>query len=138
MIDRPPRSEVAQNLIEELQNQVQKSSLNCGDKQSLVSSLGDLKQQSFITSLFALVDRINPPPTICNMPARKFLSDCKTVRNSIAHNARLDDNVDLLKLSDGLRHFVMVLIWTMNHIPDVSVNVPASTLQPDSIEMRMI
>jgi len=138
MIDRLPRSEGAQKLIEELQEQVQKSALDDRDKKTLVSSLGDLRKQSFGTALFALVERINPPPTIHGMPGRTFLSECVGVRNRIAHNARLDDSVDLAKLSDGLRHFVMSLIWTMNRIPDISVNVPASTVQLDSFEMRFI
>ena len=138
MIDRPPRSVAAQKLIEELQKQVQKTALDDRDKKSLVDSLGELRKQSPRTALLALVDRINQPPTICGMHAREFLSKCVGIRNSIAHDARLDDSIDLAKLSDGLRHFIMSLIWTMNHIPDVSVNVPASTVQLDSLEMRMI
>jgi hypothetical protein len=138
MINRLPRSEIAQKLIEELQEQVQKSALDNREKESLVSSLGNLKEQSFRTALFALVDRINPSPTIDGMPARKFLSKCVDVRNSIAHNARLDDSVDLTKLSGGLRRFVMSLIWTMNRIPDVSVNEPASNVELDSLDIRLI
>jgi hypothetical protein len=138
MIDRLPRSEVAQKLIEELQDRVQKSDLDDGDKKSLVSSLGNLREQSFRTALFALVARLNPPPTIDGMPARIFLSECVDIRNTIAHNAMLGASVDLAKASDGLRHFIMSLIWTMNGIPDVSVNVPPSTVQLDALEMRMI
>lgn len=138
MIDRLPRSEAAQKLIEELQGQVRRSALDDPDKNSLVSSLGNLREQSFRTALFALVDRINPPPTIDGMPGRTFLSECVDIRNKIAHNAMLDASVDWVKVSAGLRHFVMSLIWAMNRIPDVSVNVPASTVQLDSFEMRML
>jgi len=138
MIDRLPRSEAAQKLIEELQYRVQESALDDGDKKSLVSSLGNLREQSFRTALFALVARLNPPPTIDGMPARKFLSECVDIRNTIAHNAMLEASVDLAKASDGLRHFIMPLIWTMNGIPDVSVKVPPSTVQLDALEMRMI
>src|SRR5208337_345227 len=116
MIERLPRSVAAQKLIQQLQEQIQKTALDDRDKKSLVSSLGNLRQQSFTNALFALVDRINPPPTIYDMHAREFLSDCVDIRNSIAHNARFDDSVDLAKLSDGLRLFIMSLIWTMNHI----------------------
>ncbi|MGA7500041.1 MAG: hypothetical protein WBX00_25200 [Isosphaeraceae bacterium] len=138
MIDRLTRSEAAQKLIEELQDRVQESALDGGDKKSLVSSLGNLREQSFRTALFALVARLNPAPTIDGMPARKFLSECVDIRNTIAHNAMLGASVDLAKASDGLRHFIMSLIWTMNGIPDVSVNVPPSTVQLDALEMRMI
>ena len=138
MIDRLPRSEAAQKLIEELQDRVQESALDDGDKKSLVSSLGNLREQSFRTALFALVARLNPSPTIDGMPAAQFLSECVDIRNTIAHNAMLGTSVDLAKASDGLRHFIMSLIWTMNGIPDVSVNVPPSTVQLDALEMRMI
>jgi len=130
--------EAAQKLIEELQYRVQESALDDGDKKSLVSSLENLREQSFKTALFALVARLNPPPTIDGMPARKFLSECVDIRNTIAHNAMLEASVDLAKASDGLRHFIMSLIWTMNGIPDVSVKVPPSTVQLDALEMRMI
>jgi hypothetical protein len=138
MIDRLPRSEAAQELIEELKEQVQRSALDDKDKESLVSSLGNLKEQSFRTALLALVEGINPPPTINSMPAREFLSECVNVRNRIAHNAKLDDSTDLAKLSDGLRYFVMTRIWAMNPTPDVSVNLPPDAVQLDSYERRMI
>jgi hypothetical protein len=138
MIDRRPRSEAAQKLIEELQEWVQKSALDDRDKNSLVSSLGNLRDQSFRTALFALVDRFNPPPTIDGMPARPFLSDCVDIRNKIAHNAMLDAGVDLVKMSAGLRYFVMCLIWAMNRIPDVSIKVPADAIQVDSFGMRLL
>ncbi|MGO9916895.1 MAG: hypothetical protein ACLQIB_19620 [Isosphaeraceae bacterium] len=51
MIDRLTRSEAAQKLIEELQDRVQESALDGGDKKSLVSSLGNLREQSFRTAL---------------------------------------------------------------------------------------
>ena len=138
MVDRPPRREAAQKLIEELQGQVQKSALDDRDKNSLTSSLGSLREQSFRTALLTLVDRITPPLMIDGRPGRAFLSECVDIRNSIAHNAMLDADIDLARVSAGLRHFVMSLIWTMNRIPDVSVDVPPSTAQVDSIEMRLL
>jgi hypothetical protein len=138
MVDRLPRSEGARRLIEELQEQVQGSALDERDKASLVSSLGTLRDKSFRTSLFASVERITPPFTIEGMPGRTFLSECVDIRNTIAHNAMLDASVDLNKASTGLRNFVMSLIWTRNRIPDVLVNVPASTVQMDSFEMRLL
>lgn len=72
MIDRLPRSEPAQKLIEELQGQVRKSALDDRDKNSLVSSLGNLREQSFRSALLAMVDRIEPQPTIKACPAARF------------------------------------------------------------------
>ena len=138
MIDRLARSEAAQNLIAEFQGQVQKSALDARDKDSLVGSLGNLKEQSFRNALLALADRITPALQIGGRPGRRFLSDCVDTRNSIAHDARLDDTLDLAKLSDGLRGFVMSLIWTRNRIPDVSVTVPPSTVQLDTFELRLL
>jgi hypothetical protein len=138
MIDRLPRSKAAKRLIEELQDRVRESALDDGDKNSLVSSLANLREQSFRTALLALVAKLNPSPTIDGIPGRTFLSTCVDIRNSIAHNAMLDSSVDLANVSAGLRHFVMSLIWTMNRIPDVSENVPPSTIQLDALEMRML
>jgi hypothetical protein len=138
MIDRLPRSEAAKKLIEELQDRVQESALDDGDKKSLVSSIANLREQPFRTALLALVAKLNPPPTIDGMPGRTFLSKCVDIRNSIAHKAMLDTSVDLANVSASLRHFVMSLIWTMNRIPEVSVSVPPSTIQLDGLEMRML
>jgi hypothetical protein len=138
MIDRLPRSEAAQTLLEELQKQVQDSALDTNDKKSLISSLENLREQSFRAALLALVDKLRPPPTIGGMPGRKFLSKCVDIRNEIAHNAMLDATVDLVQLSAELRNFVLMLIWTMNGIPNVSVNVPPSTVQPEALIMQVV
>jgi hypothetical protein len=50
------------------------------------------------------------------------------VRNSIAHGRILDPAIDLKKISEGLRHFVMMLIWTVNHFPSFSIELPASAI----------
>ena len=138
MIDRLPRSEAAQKLIEDCQKQVQNSSLDDRDKESLMSSLESLREQSPRTALLNLVDRIKPPPMINGVQGRKFLSQCVNIRNSIAHNANIDPQIDLVDTSKGLTHFVMSLIWMMNNVPDVTVHVPASTVQLDFLKIRLL
>jgi len=128
MVDRAARGDAAKALIKEFQERVRSVGLDKREADSLCGSLAHLNEQSFGSALTALADRIVDPQEICGKPLRKFLSECLSVRNTIAHNAALGPETNLQELSDGLRHFVMTLIWTANCIPSVSIDVPASAI----------
>jgi hypothetical protein len=137
LIQRGIRSDAAQVLIADFQERVRTAGLDQKEADSLVGALGTLKDQSFPSALFALVERMASPRTIQDTPLREFLSACVTTRNKIAHNAVLDPSTDLNKLSAGLRQFAMMMIWTINRIPDFSVDVPASTISVPSMHIRV-
>jgi hypothetical protein len=128
MVDRAARSDAAQKLIREFQERVRCAGLKQREADSLCGALAQLNEQSFNSALTALADRIADPPEVRGKPLREFLSECVATRNRIAHNAALKPETNLQELSDGLRHFVMSLIWTANHIPTVSIDIPASAI----------
>lgn len=128
MVDRAMRSDAAKALIKEFQEHVHSVGLEKCEADSLCGALARLNEQSFGSALKALADSISEPQEIRGKPLRKFLSECLSVRNTIAHNAALGPETNLQELSDGLRHFVMTLIWTANRIPSVSIDVPASAI----------
>jgi hypothetical protein len=132
MVDRAARSDAAKSLISEFQKRVRSAGLDEQEADSLCGALAQLNEQSFSNALAALADRITDPPQIHGKPLRKFLADCVAARNRIAHNAALEAALEaetnLQELADGLRHFVMTLIWTANRIPPVSIDVPPSTV----------
>jgi len=126
----PPeeRCEAAKSLIEKWKNEARNASLEAGDAEALRSALGTLKRHSFKAALVAYARRIDNPPQVKGRPLLDFLSDCVDARNAIAHDAILDPKTDLNALSDGLRLFVMKLIWTLNGIPSISIDVPPSAV----------
>ncbi len=64
MIDRPPRSEEAQELLTEFMRTVKESDLSEKDKESLRGALASLHEQSFSSALMSFVDNISEPKEI--------------------------------------------------------------------------
>jgi hypothetical protein len=137
LVDRASRSAAAKALIKEFSDRTQSAGLDQKETDSLVGAIASLNEQSFPSALFALVERIANPIPIQGMSLREFLSACVTARNRITHNAVLDPSTDLSKLATGLRQFAMMLIWTINRIPDLSVDVPASAVAVPSMHLRI-
>jgi hypothetical protein len=128
MVERSMRSEAAIELIKQLQDQVRSAGLEAREAASLIGALAQLCERSFSSALIELGRRIKTDEKFCDKPLTKFLSHCVDVRNRIVHNATIPDDVDLNKVSDGLRKFCMMLIWTYNQIPSVTVQVPGSVV----------
>ena len=137
IVDRASRSDAAIRLLEEFQERVRSSGLDKRDADSLCGSLAQLRTESFRSALFALAARIQDPLSIQGKPLREFLSECVDARNALAHDA-LGSKTNLHALSDGLREFVMRLIWTTRHIPPVFIQVPASTISMDGMAIRLL
>lgn len=137
IVKRASRSNAAKNLIKEFVALTETSGLELKEVNSLKGTLTNMNDESFPSALFALIDCFEKPIAIQDKPLREFLSDCVKTRNNIAHNAILDPSTDLNKLSAGLRQFAMMMIWTINRIPDFSVNVPASEVSITSWNTRI-
>lgn len=137
IVERAGRGDAAKVLIKEFQDRARSAGLDQKEADSLAGALASLNDQSFPSALFALVERIANPKTIQDIPLREFLSACVTARNRITHNAALDPSADLNKLATGLRQFAMMLIWTINRIPDLSIDVPASAVSVPSMQIRV-
>jgi hypothetical protein len=148
------RSILSETSIKDFQRQVgefQKQGVNAGlaqkdldsmkrEMDSLNGSLARLMEQSYREAVNKFLDKLSSPAAIKGQDARKFLNECIDVRNTIAHNAVIGPSIDLAGMAEGLRHFVLSMIWTLNHIPNVSVEVPASTIsfQPGAMRIKAI
>jgi hypothetical protein len=137
IVKRASRSDAAKTLIQNFIELTKSSELDDKEKSSLVGTLTNLNDQSFPSALFSLIERIENPIKIQDAPMREFMSECVKTRNKLAHNAALDSTTDLNKLSAGLRQFAMMMIWTINRIPDFSVDVPASAVSIVSNHIRI-
>lgn len=113
VVDRGGRSKAAKALIEEFRERVRCAKLEPREAASLQGALARLHEKSFRSSLFELADKISDPIEVAGMPLRQFLSRCVNTRKCIVHNYGTIPDTDLRELSDGLRHFVMKVIWTI-------------------------
>jgi hypothetical protein len=134
LIERKPRNAASQALIHQFQAQVDKaatrkhSPLTEAEAKSLNGALAALKEESFSSALTRFVRSITAPTHIKGVPLRRFVSNCISARNRIAHNAEPDTKLQLPDLTAGLREFVLTLIWTRNNLPPLSISIPPSAV----------
>jgi hypothetical protein len=132
LVDRRPLSDKAKKVLQRFQEElkIKRSdfSLSSDETKSLEGSLGSLQKESFSTALKRLGKEIATPVEIHGMPIPDFLSYCIIARNNIAHTAEPETKVPLGKLSDALREFVVMLIWTRNKLPSLTMNRPPSAV----------
>ncbi len=134
LVDRKPRSEVSKQLIERFTTQLEKaktrkrSPVLSAEAQSLRGALSALREESFSNALARLGRSVATPTHIQGIPVRRFLSACIDARNKIAHNSDPKPSHPLPLLTGGLREFVLDLIWTRNHLPPLTFNIPASSI----------
>jgi len=139
LIERKPRSDNAKTVIDCFLGQLSASGLTSGELTSLSSSISNLrKYESFGSAFRDLVKRIENMESIAAMPKLKFVSKCIDARNSIAHKVNLDSNINLAELTKGMRELAMALIWTRNQFPDVSLEIPASSINMEKFESRVL
>ena len=146
LIERRARSDASkkalQHFIQELSEYAADSAnpLLPEEAKSLEGVLGSLREESFRTALTRLGKQIDQPAEICGMTVSKFLSACVDARNRIAHHADPETNIPLGDLSKSLREFVLMLIWTRNELPNISLNTPPSTVSipPGELKIRVM
>ena len=132
LIQPEQRGEPAIALLEEFTVLIDKAKqdkrLNGRDADSLKGSLARLHERSFPSALMEFLGGVQSPTEIKGQPIRKFFSKCIDIRNSIAHNASVDPNLNLDEFSRGIREFALGIIWTFHQIPSILIDVPASTV----------
>jgi hypothetical protein len=140
LVGRKKRSAEAQEVLRGLIDLVKGASLPEEEKVSLVGSLGRLWEESFGTTLRGLAASIQEPKELMGRPLIEFVSDCVNVRNQVAHRASLGSHVNLSQMTAGLRKLILTIIWTVNQIPSLSIDVPASqfTLKAKGTSIRLI
>jgi hypothetical protein len=136
LVPRNNRSDKAIELLKKFQIVVSQS-LDEHEAASLNGALAHLREESFRRALMRLIERFNLLTHIKGRPVKQFLSDCIETRNRIAHSADIDASTNLSELSSGLREIILTLIWTLNRIPSVSVDVPASKVSTSAQEFSL-
>jgi hypothetical protein len=140
LVDRSMRSTHAIELIRKFQKEVRMAGLEAREADSLMGALAALHERSFSSALVDLGRSVQTEEKFGDKPLREFLSSCIEIRNKIVHNAAPSSDMDLNKMSDGLRKFCMGLIWTHNQIPHVSVQIPGSvvTIPEGGLSIRVM
>tara|TARA_B110000879_G_scaffold118709_1_gene157721 strand:- start:769 stop:1776 length:1008 start_codon:yes stop_codon:yes gene_type:complete len=139
LIERSPRSDNAKKAIDELLKKLLEFKLTESELTSIKSSISNVrKYESFGTAFRNLVSRIENPSDFAGMPISDFVSKCISTRNAIAHKATLDPKINLDQLTKGMREFSMQMIWTKNGFPGVSLEIPASSIQMEKFETRVM
>ena len=140
LVSRRSRSQEAQDLIDVFVKSIQKSTLRDGEATSLISGIGGLKVESFRSALMRIADHNDENITIEGLSLRDFFNECVNVRNDVAHRTQVKSDLSLGKLTRGLRRVVLMLIWSRNHIPSLSIDVPASqvTIPAGGMSMRLL
>lgn len=138
LIVRKQRSEGAQLLIDNFIQQTKDSALSKKEVASLVGSLGHLKEQSFSSALTEFARSIKNPKEINGKTIKKFISECISIRNKIAHNAKLNKMINLEETSKTLRELALSIIWTQNSFPQVSVYRPADKIDIGEMTFKLM
>lgn len=146
LIKREPRSFASQALIRRFQAHVERatrrksSPLLREEAESMSGALAALAEESFSSALTRFVGRITAPTHVRGVPLRRFISSCISARNRIAHNAELDVSLELARLTTGLREFILMIIWTRNHLPPFSIQTPPSavSIPAGGLKMRVL
>lgn len=89
--ERKERSEMAVNLVESIMSLASNSDLPDGEKQSLLSSLKDLKEESIGRTCRELVGKYLAGNQYGGMAAKKFFNECYSMRSQLVHDGELED-----------------------------------------------
>lgn len=138
IIKREMRTEKSQKLIDEFICLTNSSEISDLEKNSLIGSLGNLKEQSFSSAFTSFARRITSPATILNMPVVKFVSECIKIRNKIAHNVAIDQMPELENFTNNLRKMAMSILWSENSFPELSAYRPADRVEMQKFEIRFL
>jgi len=146
LVERRPRSRVAKELIARFTAQLQRASkrkrspISRAEMQSLSGSLSALREESFSSALTRLGRSLANPTHVQGIPVQRFLSACIEARNKIAHHAEPKTPYPLTQLTNGLREVAIGLVWTRNHLPQLTFSIPASAISapPGSVAVRVL
>lgn len=146
LVERRPRSDAAKEVIKHFKKQLRELAadgahpLQLAEAASLSGVLGSLNEESFSSALSRLGKQITEPKDICGMSIPNFLSLCIDTRNKIAHHAEPETPIPLSELSNGLRNFVLMLVWTRNKLPNFRLNTPPSavSIPPGGLSIRVM
>ena len=135
LVPRRPRSRQAVELIRRFQSQLEKAShrkrapLGSKEMASLKGAIAALREESFNSALSRLATQPGFPVEIQGQTTKKLFSESISARNKIAHRAKVPDEAVLNQLSLGLARVALLLIWSRTKLPNITVNVPPTTIR---------
>src|SRR5690606_7941353 len=143
-LERRPRSDRAQQVIDQLCELVNGSDLDAAEKGRLQSALGNLRD----TSLAAEIERFaslgsNGSNKIEGELLPDFLFGCLKLRHKLAHppNIAAENEIDVGELNrrgKGLRQVVVSIIWARNKLPGFNVYRPSDVVQLDEMKISVL
>lgn len=117
LMTQQERSGVAQKVLAELREVVDKSDLEGPERERLRSYLGEWKRTSIAVEIDNFVSLgSNEKIVVQGEPLREFLRNCRNLRNRITHPAKKTDqsvisDKALRGRRDGLREVILGFIW---------------------------
>jgi len=132
------RSESAQQLLTTFIAATADSDLSEQDKESMTSSLANLRSGSFPSAFKAFTRTIITPEHIHGLRPEQIASRAIALRNGIAHGSESVASEDITLITKALREIVHALLWGRYGIPNTSVYRPADSLDLVKFETRIV
>lgn len=106
LLDHQPRSQEVIALVESLEQSVMGATLDKHAKQSILSSLEWLHQESIGQAGRRTATDLLPTGKYGGMSSSKYFRECYELRSTIVHSGRVPKDVDLLDVTNELHRFV--------------------------------
>jgi hypothetical protein len=138
MITRIPMSNEATLAIDGLIDTLQCAALPDTEKERLLSAVGNLRGYHPFSTAFRTFATQNPSfPCVRGMPLQKLAADSIRLRNDIAHQVEAEVG-RAEELASCLREFALLLVWSRNELPSITLDRPADSIVMTKFETRFI
>ena len=119
LLERPKRSDVVEELVEEFKAKTQLPNIDEQTKKSITGSLEDLKRESITQAGRTLAGRLIPNELFDGQSSADFFTRCYKLRGQILHRGKVEDGlVDMLHLANVMESFVArLLLVALNSAP---------------------
>lgn len=138
VLPRSHRSEAACSLVQDLLDVIKSSDIDEGEKKGLLGAVAQLKGSSFCADFRSYAACITAPDTTEGIQIAKLAPMCTRLRNSIAHDEAPHEKFDIPLLCNALRRFVLMIIWTENKLPNLSVYRPGDVVKMNNFRVGFL
>lgn len=138
LLNRVPTDPAAFAPIDILIETLGKTPLPDTQRAGLISALGNLKGFQPFSATFRAFAALNPMlPEFQGLPLATLAATSIKLRNDIAHRIQTDPR-QAEKLAAGLRELALLLVWSRNKLPSLTLNRPADKIALTKFEIRLI
>ena len=119
LLERPKRSDVVEELVEEFKAKTRLSNIDEQTKKSIIGSLEDLKHASITQAGRTLAGRLIPSGLFDGQSSADFFTRCYNLRSQMLHRGKIENgSVDMLHLANVIEDFVhRLLLAALNSAP---------------------